>query len=78
MDAKWSPDNVIALGVRTNLDTANAILGLGRSTGYELARRGQYPVPVLRVGRRFIVPVAGLLDALGIATGGDRDRQLTA
>ena len=30
--------------------TAAAVLGIGRSTAYELTRRGEFPVPVLKVG----------------------------
>ncbi|ACY20492.1 hypothetical protein Gbro_1188 [Gordonia bronchialis DSM 43247] len=62
----WTPADVRALGVRTDLETANSVLGLGRQNGYEHAKNGTYPVRVLRVGRKYVVPVAGLLDALGI------------
>jgi hypothetical protein len=41
------------------------VLGIGRTTAYALARAGAFPVPVLRVGRRYIVAVGGLLAALG-------------
>ena len=73
----WTPQRVLALGVRTDLETANSVLGISRPNGYELARRGDYPVKVLRVGRRYIVPVAGLLAALDIPVE-SVDRQLTA
>jgi len=33
------------------MSEASDILGISRSTGYRLARRGAFPVPVLRVGR---------------------------
>ena len=62
----WTPDAVRELGVRTDLETANSVLGLSRSVGYELIQRGEYPVKTLRVGKRYIVPVAGLLAALDI------------
>lgn len=77
MQRVWSPSEVRALGVRTDLETANSVLGLNRFTGYELARTGDYPVKVLKAGRRYIVPVAGLLAALDIPVE-DNEGQLTA
>lgn len=38
-------------------------LGINRSTAYQLARRNQLPVPVIRVGRRMVVS-RHLLDQL--------------
>lgn len=49
-----------------DLQTAARVLGLGRTKAYELARRGEFPVPVRRIGTSYRVPVAGLLDYLGI------------
>jgi predicted site-specific integrase-resolvase len=68
----WSVEQVRALGVRTDLVTAARVLGIGRTTAHDLARRGEFPVPVLRCGSRYVVPVAPLLDVLGI------DRSLEA
>lgn len=62
----WIPAEVRALGVITDVATASSVLGIGRSTGYELIRRGEFPVPVLRTGRHIVVPVAPLLSLLGI------------
>ncbi|MGH2904356.1 MAG: helix-turn-helix domain-containing protein [Solirubrobacteraceae bacterium] len=42
------------------------ILGVGRSTAYVLARSGE--LPTLRLGRRFVVPVAALRRMLGETT----------
>jgi hypothetical protein len=55
---QWTPGAVRALGVHTDLVTAGALLGIGRTKAHELARRNEFPVPVLRHGRRYIVPVA--------------------
>lgn len=63
---KWGPKEVRALGVRTTLDTSNSVLGLSRTYGYRLAKEGRYPVPLLTMGRKYVVPVAGLLKALCI------------
>lgn len=37
-----------------------ALLGIGRSTVYELAQRDALPVPVIRLGRRLVVSRAAL------------------
>jgi len=65
--ATWSVEAVRALGTTTDIVTAGAVLGIGRSTAYQLARDGMFPVPVTRVGRRFIVGVPHLLRAIGAA-----------
>lgn len=65
-DGVWTAEQIRELGVRTDLETAAAVLGIGRSTAYGLARRGKFPCRALQVGRRWIVPVAGLLEVLGI------------
>jgi predicted site-specific integrase-resolvase len=71
----WTPQEIRELGVRTDVPTASSILGIGQVKGYEFAKAGKFPVPVLRAGKRYIVPVAGLLTALGIEAD---QRQLTA
>ena len=35
-------------------------LGIGPTAGYRLARAGQLPVPILRIGRKLVVPSAPL------------------
>jgi hypothetical protein len=57
---------VSALPAVTDLVTAGRALGLGRTKAYQLARAGQFPCPVIRVGKAYLVPVAGLLDLLGL------------
>jgi predicted DNA-binding transcriptional regulator AlpA len=49
-----------------DLMTAAAVLGLGRTKAYDLAKRGEFPVPVIRIGDTYRVPTAGLLRLLGI------------
>ena len=46
--------------------TAGAILGIGRSKAYALAKAGKFPVRIIRVGRSYVVPTAALLDLLGL------------
>ena len=43
---------------------AGTRLGIGRTLAYRLARTGGLPVPVLRLGRRLVVPRAALDRAL--------------
>ncbi len=62
----WSVEQVRALGTTTDIVTAGAVLGIGRTTAYRLARLGAFPVPVLRVGNRYLVAVTHLLKAIGV------------
>jgi len=62
----WSVEQIRALGVTTDIVTAGAVLGIGRTSAYRLARTGAFPVPVLKVGNRYVVAVAHLLKAIGI------------
>jgi hypothetical protein len=65
---EWTPEEVRCLGVTVDLVTAGSVLGLGRSTTYELARRGEFPVPVLKVGHRYRVVSQHLKQLLLSAT----------
>jgi hypothetical protein len=62
----WTAEAVRALGLTTDIETAGAILGIGRSKAYALAKAGEFPVRVIRVGHGYIVPTAALLDLLGL------------
>ncbi|MCX5153670.1 hypothetical protein OG914_06535 [Streptomyces sp. NBC_00291] len=62
-----SRDQLLALPVSIDLETGNRALGIGRSKGYELAKRDQYPCKVLRVGNGYRVVTADLLNLLGLA-----------
>lgn len=59
-------DELLALPVVIDLDTANRALQIGRSTGYGLAKHGRYPVKVLRLGNAYRVVTADLLTLLGL------------
>jgi hypothetical protein len=45
---------------------ANKAIGAGRSLGYELVKRGEYPVPVLKLGNRYRVRTSDLVAYLGL------------
>lgn len=65
-DRPWTIEAVRALGLTTDVETAGAVLGVGRSKAYALAKRGEFPVRVLRVGRNYVVPVPAILELLGV------------
>jgi hypothetical protein len=60
----WTRERVEALGVVCDVETAGRILGIGRTVAYRLAREGEFPTPIRRVGGQYRVPVKGLLDFL--------------
>ncbi|MFI7408717.1 integrase [Streptomyces sp. NPDC049627] len=59
-------EELLALPVAVDLDTANKALTIGRSTGYALAKRNEYPVTVLKLGNAYRVVTAELHRLLGI------------
>jgi predicted DNA-binding transcriptional regulator AlpA len=59
-------DEVRALPAVLDLPTAAQVLGVGRTIAYELVRSGQWPTPVLRLGKLIRVPTAPLVDLLGL------------
>lgn len=63
----WTPDEVRALGVRTDLVTACQIVyGCGKNRAWEMHKAGELPFPALKVGRRVVVPVQPLIKLLGL------------
>lgn len=46
------------------IEEAAAVLGIGRGGAYAAARAGQ--IPVLQLGRRYLVPVRRLAALLGV------------
>ena len=62
-----------ALPPTIDVETAAAILGIGRTLAYQLAKQDRFPCRVLRIGRRYLVPTAELVRLLGTPpTSGDR------
>lgn len=62
---RWTAERLRALGPTIDVPTAASILNISRGTAYELARRDALPCRVLSLGRRRVVVVASLLEALG-------------
>ena len=49
-----------------DITTAGKALGLSRTRAYELAKRGEFPCRVIRIGETYRVPTPELLKLLGI------------
>jgi hypothetical protein len=64
------PDSLDALPPSLNLMAAAALLGIGRTCAYGLVRRGEWPTPVIRVGRCIRIPTAPLVELLRSSRGG--------
>lgn len=64
-----TPEEIDALGVTTDLQTAARALGISKSSAYSAARNGTFPCRVIRVGSRYVVPTAGLRALLGVTEG---------
>ncbi len=72
----WSEEAIRALGTRCTVPQAGSILaGLSESQAYEAAKRGDLGVPILKVGRRLVVPVRPILELLGLAPTDSGDRE---
>jgi excisionase family DNA binding protein len=52
---------------RLTVDAPDAFkaLGVSRNTGYSLIKRGEFPLPVIKAGRRLLIPKAALECLLG-------------
>lgn len=60
-------DELLALPAAIDLPTAGRAFGFGRNKAFELARRGEFPVRVLRLGNSYRVPTAEVLKELGLS-----------
>ncbi len=63
-DRSTSLADLAAAGATVDVVKAGRALGIGRSLTYELLRRGEFPVRVLRLGSRVRVPTADLIALL--------------
>lgn len=61
-----SVDELLALPVSVDLLTAGRAFGLGRTKAFDLAKRGEFPCRVIKVGPKYRVPRSGILEALNI------------
>jgi hypothetical protein len=49
-----------------DVERAAPFLGIGKSLAYDLIRRDEFPVPILRFGTRIKVPTKALVEAAGL------------
>lgn len=61
-----TPAELAALPVSFDLVTAGRAYRIGRTKAHSLARAGQFPCPVLRIGHTYRVTRADLFRALGL------------
>lgn len=64
-----SREELLELPISVDMLTAFRAVGIGRTSGYELVRTGQFPTRVLRLGNTYRVPREELLRLLGIDQG---------
>jgi hypothetical protein len=65
MMVEMSEQELRSLPVSVDLETAARAFGLGRTRAFELAKSGQFPCKVLKVGIKYRVPRRAILEALG-------------
>lgn len=59
------PDELNALGVSTDIITAGRALGISRTSAYAAVHNGTFPIRVVKIGGRYVVPTAELRELLG-------------
>lgn len=64
-------ERLVAERLTLSVEEAAHVLGIGRGLAYELARTGQ--IPVVRLGRRMVVPRAQLEAMLTSGGAGEAD-----
>ena len=60
----FTREQLDALGVSTNLETAAQALDISSAHAYRLVQADEFPVRVVRMGTRLMVPTAGLREVL--------------
>lgn len=64
IELKMTDEELAALPVSVDLETAGRAFGMGRTKAFDLAKRGEFPCKVLKVGAKYRVPKRALLEAL--------------
>jgi len=59
---------LLEAGPTVDLPFANSALGISRAHGYALAKRGVYPVRILKLGSSYRVITSDLRNILGITS----------
>lgn len=69
-------EELLNLPVSVDLVTAGRAFSIGRTKAHDLARAGEFPCRVLRLGREYRVPRIEILRALGMEPlSGDEEAQ---
>lgn len=63
---QMSQDELLALPTTVGVETAARAIGMGRTRAYQLARRGEFPCKVIRIGASYRVVTVDLRRLLGI------------
>ncbi|GAA1886125.1 hypothetical protein GCM10009736_62690 [Actinomadura bangladeshensis] len=63
---QMSQDELLALPTTVGIETAARAIGLGRTRAYQLARCGEFPCKVIRIGTSYRVVTVDLRRLLGI------------
>lgn len=66
MSLGMSIEELETLPAVVDVSTAARILGVGRTSAYDLVRTGSWPTPVLHLGRMIRIPTRPLLEYLGL------------
>jgi hypothetical protein len=66
MAHEMTHDELLALPVSVDVETAGRAFGMGYTKAKELARAGKFPCRILKVGAKYRVPRSALFEALGI------------
>lgn len=67
LSTPMTADELRKLPAAVDLPTAARALNLGRTSAYAMARQGDFPVPLLRLGAQYRARRADLLALLGVA-----------
>ncbi|MQA86722.1 MAG: DNA-binding protein [Streptosporangiales bacterium] len=74
----WTLAEIRALGPTTDIPTLGKILGISRWKAYEMARTRSWEavgIKVVRLGSKYRVIVASILDVLGQSSSGHTDER---
>ena len=66
MPHKMTVAELLALPVSIDLETAGRAFGMGRTKAHELARAGEFPCRIVRVGPKYRVPRSELFGVLSV------------
>lgn len=60
-----------------DVGTASSFLGIGRTSAYRLAKEGNFPLPLLKLGNSYKIKTIDLARMLGVAPEGVIEQDLS-